>query len=541
MSSAIDPQALASVSRQSAGSVSSSAAVGNRSGVLQRISVYPATAMAVSLSGVMLVFLAFIRLWPTDLWDHLNYGRRILATGELFRSEPLLPLSEGMPMVNIPWLSQVILELLHARIGLSALQFAAGLCGAFTALLLGLRACRRSHSAFAAATAVLVFFVFNREELQIIRPQLAGLVCYSIVLWWVFGNAPHRRRWWIMLPLLFALWSNLHGSFIVGLFAMGTAAAGRLIDSLIRTRSLLHSLRDRSLIRTILLTQLCAAAALLNPWGPAVYTEVLNFSSNPNLASMFEWDALSIRGPRGQDAAAVLALLFFATAVTPRRIRTMEVLLLAVTGYQAAWSARMLNWWIPPAALFVAIHISAALRHRRRRRLRTSASPSLKWTMLSLAALLLCLQLNPLVARLRSGARLTDVQALSPQTPIDTVSFLNELESLPEGPIFIRAEWAGYLMNRGPAGLTTMVNLHVHAISEEVWNSYIALHKGHPGWERRLDDYSINVAILCKNTQGLLIREMKRSADWKILSEDRQAVVLQRKYPLSQLSTPPSP
>ncbi len=541
MSSAIDPQTLASVSHKSAGSEKSSVAVGRQTGAFQRISVYPATATAVCLSGLTLIFLAFIRLWPTDLWDHLNYGRRILATGELFRTEPLLPASEGMPMVNIPWLSQVILELLHTRIGLSALQFAAGLCGALSALLLGLRASRRSHSAAAAAIAMLVFFVFNREELQIIRPQLAGLLCYSIVLWWVFGNAPHRRRWWIILPFVFALWSNLHGSFVVGLFAMATAAAGRLIDSLIRTRSLVRSLRDRSLVRTILLTQLCASAALLNPWGPAVYTEVLNFSSNPNLAFMFEWDALSIRGARGQDAAAVLALLFLATAVTPRRIRAMEVLLLAVTGFQAAWSGRMLNWWIPPAALFIAVHISAALRHRRGRRIRKAATPSLKWTALSLAAVLLSLQLNPLVARLRSGERLTDVEALSPQTPIDTVSFLHELEFPPQGIVFSRAEWAGYLMNRGPEGLMTMVNLHVHAIPEEVWSTYIALHEGQPGWARRLDDYYINMAILCKNTQGLLIREMKQSADWQVLREDRQAVVLQRKYPLSQFSPPPSP
>lgn len=494
---------------------------------------YSSTAAAVFVSSGIFILLAFTRLWPTDLWDHLNYGRLMLETRNLFRTEPLLPLSQGMPMVNIAWLSQISLHLLNDRFGLSALQFITGLCGGLAVLLLSLRASRHSRSVAAALIAAAVFFLANRNELQIIRPQMAAFPLYTLVLWWAFGRSPVTRFWGLMLPAVFALWSNLHGSFAMGLVAMATAPAGRWLDSTLRTRSPFRALCDRTLIRMILLTQLCAAATLLNPWGLAAWSEVLTFSSSPNLQSMFEWDPLSIRGPLGQSAAVVLGLVFVATAITPRRIRAMEFLLLAATAYQAAWAQRMLSWWLAPAALYIAIHFAAAMRHRGgRNRRRRMPRPAFHWTVLSITGFILAALLNPLAGSLRSGQPRSDTESLAAMTPVETVAQLRAMEKLPWGPVFTRAEWAGYLMNRGPAGLRPMVNLHVHAISEEVWNDYIAIHSGNPGWERRLENYNVNLAVLCKNTQGPLIDQMRKSADWEPVWENRLGLIMRRRAPL---------
>ena len=64
-------------------------------------------------------------------------------------------------------------------------------------------------------------------------------------------------------------------------------------------------LRDAALWRWFLLTQLAAAAVLMNPYGLGLYLEVLSFAGNSNLQDLVEWDPLNIRMRQGQTAEPV--------------------------------------------------------------------------------------------------------------------------------------------------------------------------------------------------------------------------------------------
>ena len=161
---------------------------------------------------------------------------------------------------------------------------------------------------------------------------------------------------------MFVLWANIHGSFSMGLLLMVITGIGRFGDVLVVSKSLRLALRDRELHRTILLTQLCAAAVLINPAGFAIYPEVLNVAGNPNIGSMFEWDALTLRSAQGQSAAAVALLAFMAIKLSPRRLHCGEMLAFVATGLLAMWSARMLNWWAPVAGILAGTHLLAAMR-----------------------------------------------------------------------------------------------------------------------------------------------------------------------------------
>ena len=66
------------------------------------------SALFVLLLGILMVTLFGSRpLWPTDLWDHVNYGTWILENRSVAATEPLMPLAEGVPLVNTVWLAQV--------------------------------------------------------------------------------------------------------------------------------------------------------------------------------------------------------------------------------------------------------------------------------------------------------------------------------------------------------------------------------------------------------------------------------------------------
>ena len=126
--------------------------------------------------------------------------------------------------------------------------------------------------------------------------------------------------------------------------------------------------------------------------------------------------------------------------------------------------------------------------------------------------------------------RVPEIQKLvSRETPLAVTAALDAIDPLPTGICLVPAEWAGYVMNRGPKSLEPMVNLHVHVIPEQVWNDYMRLINGPTDWSGLMDEYGINLAIVDKDRQPALLKQMKESADWSEQYQDRQAAVFVRK------------
>ena len=96
----------------------------------------------------------------------------------------------------------------------------------------------------------------------------------------------------------------------------------------------------------------------------------------------------------------------------------------------------------------------------------------------------------------------------------------------------VPADWAGFVMNAGPASIHPMVNLHVHLIPQEVWEDYERLTHGPGDWDAILDQYGINLVIVDKNEQPRLLRKLGESEDWIPRYNDHQAVVFTRKQPI---------
>jgi hypothetical protein len=493
----------------------------------------PVSIIFTVMIGTVFILMANRPLWHTDLWDHLNYGQNILETRTVSETEPLLRLSRGVSMVNIPWLAQVGMASLVNGFGLTAMQFVyAGLIAGSLALV-AWRGVRMSHSTIGGIVAAAIFLKVDLSQLLVVRPQLAGVLFYCVLVAWSFGRRKHCRATWIGLPLMFAAWANLHGSFSMGLLLMGIAAAGRFGDVLVISKSLRVAIVDREFVRTILLTQLCAAAVLLNPSGLAVYPEVLSMAGNPNVGSMFEWDALTLRSAQGQSATAVALLAFIAFKLSPRRIRCGEMLAFVVTGLLAMWSARMLNWWAPVAGLLAGTHLVASMRKSIRwwKEYRPSSASGL-WSVVNLGILWILFALTPFGRQVVHGQIPSAQKLVSRETPVATAAFLDSMESRPAGIAFVPAEWAGYFMSRGPENFEPMVNLHVHVIPEQVWNDYLRLINGPSEWEAIMDSYGINLAVVDKAQQPGLVKRIKDNTEWTARYEDHQSVVFTRNSPI---------
>lgn len=493
----------------------------------------PTCTLMTLVTGLLAVAMTHVPLWHTDLWDHINYGQQVLDHGNISRTEPLLKLAQGMPMVNVPWLAQIGLASLNNSFGLAALQFAFGLTVAGCLGLVAWRTIARSGSTGAGILAVSIFLALNYHQFMIIRPQLVGLLFYCVLVAWLFSARPCRTLTWFAMPFLFVVWANCHGSFAIGLMLMGLAAAGRFCDIWLRSRSLRLAFLDSRADQTILLTQLCAVAALVNPSGMAIYPEVFHVAGNANVDTMFEWSALTLRSQQGQCFAVMLILLLTAMKLSPRRVRLIEVFPLIATGLLTLWSARMINWWAPVCAIVTATHLTAVVRQLRKRPRSTAIRrPTGLWTIVSLGLCWILFALTNFGVQIVHG-RMTEPQKMvSRQTPLQLVEYLNSKTTLPDGIAFVPAEWAGFVMHAGPPSLTPMVNLHVHVIPEEVWNDYLRVLHGPSDWDAILDQYGMNLVIADKLNHAGLVRRLSESEDWTARYQDNLAIVFTRNQPI---------
>jgi hypothetical protein len=481
--------------------------------------------------GTLYVVLSYQPLWHTDLWGHLSYGRLIWETGSLPATEPLMPLSAGMPFVDTSWLSQLIGVGMLAQFGVPGLQFLYAASITACAGLLLWRFYRNTGAAVISLAGVCLFLWVERQQLLIIRPQLGGLFCFCVLLV-LLTSRRWSRAYWVVVPLLFALWANLHGSFAVGLLALGAATVGRGCDLLRRTRRPVALLRDRRFLTALLLTQLAATAVLANPYGLQLYTEVFAFSGNPNLAALVEWEPLSLTMKQGQAAAVAALALIVLYRMSPRRVSAMEVLLLLGFGFAALWISRMLVWWAPVAAMFSVFHASAVWKRIRRRRGAAVISPVKNgtWSIASLGITWICFAYTPFGTAVLHGQPEDAKPSVSQATPVMAVAYLNEHR--PVGQMFNTYEWGDYLLWGGPTGVKVFVASHAHLVPEEIWQDYLHVINLGASWDALLDRYSINTVLLDKRRQVPLIDRLRDHEEWQLDYEDHQATVFTRKQPL---------
>lgn len=473
---------------------------------------------ATIIIGLSLLFLysSYRPIWHTDIWGHLAYGRVIRELGAIPTTEPLLPLSKGIPFVDSPWLFQLIgFEIASSpRLGIAGLQGLFALLLTACAALLAAAAFRQTGNSIFGIAATAGFLVIGWEPLLVLRPQLAGLVCYVFLLTRMMTSPP-RSTDWMIIPLTFALWANIHASFLVGLGLLGSMIIGRACDALFLVSAKPESIpEERSLRQLSGLAFLAAATALFNPYRLDLYREAVQFSANENLKDLLEWQPLFIREPQGVVFAMAVMGLVLIYRLTPRKIATWELLSLCGLGFATLWSVRMIVWWAPLASLLLAVHGHAALNqillHSRNQNLRAA---SVGWTLAAAVVAVICFGCSPLGMAMVSGRQPDAVHALSAGTPRFAAEYLSEHPDC--GQVFNTYEWGDYLLWTGPKDVRLFVNSHAHLIPRDVWVAYMQVIELRSGWEQTLDDYQIRTIVIDRQHRGALIQALSQDDRWK--------------------------
>ena len=292
------------------------------------------------LAATFLAFF-FANEADNDLWGHVLFGRDMLSQCTLPQSDTYSYTAAGAPWVNHEWLAQVAFALAYTVGGGSGLlvlkvALAAVTCAFGFALLR-----RRTTVVWVWGPAgVLLMAVLARGFA--IRPQIFTYAATACTLWLLDGR-PRGRRLWI-LPVLLAVWVNVHGGFIVGLALLGGVAAWATVMRQQGTRRLWVALTA---------AVLCTA---LNPYGLELPVYVWRELSRAH--PITEWQPVAVGDP-SQWAFVALLLLFLLTLPWVQRWRTDAWL--AVVALGAAVLALRHQRHTPLFAVCVAAPLAAHL------------------------------------------------------------------------------------------------------------------------------------------------------------------------------------
>jgi hypothetical protein len=293
--------------------------------LLRKVSSFPVFLGALLLIATLIVASRF--QVDSDTWWHLVVGQRILDVHSWPTAETYSFSARGSEWMAHEWLGEVLLALVARAGGLLALmRLLFGLAGTIVLLIYyyAFLRCRNPKAAFLATMLVLplagVWFS--------VHPQLLGYVFLLITLICLELFRQGRTRVLWLLPFVFLLWVNTHGTFLLGFFALGCYWLSGLID--VRSGSLVAirwTVPER--IQLMGVTLACLLAGCVTPYGTRLLANPVQMiirqqGITPDLTS---WQPLPLNIWHGKLFLAFV-LLFIIAVVTLRPIIKIEELAL---------------------------------------------------------------------------------------------------------------------------------------------------------------------------------------------------------------------
>ena len=208
-------------------------------------------------AALLLLFVFSATLADFDLWGHVRFGGDIVRTGSVTDTDPY-SFTSDRKWVNHEWLSEVAMFTVYSAAGAPGLVSLKLALVALTFLVVAFALTRQAiHPRIRAVLLVITVLSLYGRALAV-RPQLFSFALFAILLMLLIEADRGRRRALVIVPVLMALWPNLHGGWIVGLGVLVVWAAFDAFK---------HRRRPSVGASTAAVVAAAALATLLNPDG----------------------------------------------------------------------------------------------------------------------------------------------------------------------------------------------------------------------------------------------------------------------------------
>lgn len=460
-----------------------------------------------SLALLILLPIAFLlSITPHDYWFYVRIGKDILESGAIPTVDTFSYTYPGRPIFYQPWLSAVLFWGAHSTGGATLTFLLRGICIAFSYAWVWMLM-REAGTGTKLATLLTILLGLSSSMNWSVRPQMFAFplfVSMLSVLWhWQHG----RAKWMWVLPLATLLWANLHGSFVLAFFLMGSA--------------LLVGAGDKKQLAIWL--GLSLLATFLNPRGIFVWQFVSDMLTSPS-DQLFatEWRPPVNAGWQMNIFFAWLLLFVPLASLSLRRISTLEWVWFLGFGWLALSGLRYVIWFMFIMALLSGPLLSELLRPFVRESI-VHSNPRVNY---ALGGILVLLPLLLLPGVRESWWRDSPPAYHEATTPITGTEWLISHPDLP-GPLFSEYTFGSYLTFALPSRPLWIDN-RFNAYPPEHWEKYQEIASAGPDWEELLDEDKVNLLMLSLTSQQSLVRAVEESGRWCEQYRDKMAAIFSR-------------
>jgi hypothetical protein len=298
--------------------------------------------MLASLLAALATLTVRGRFDDPDMWWHLALGKLTWTTRALPTKDLFSYTTGHHAYVPHEWLSQLVIYGSYRFGGYSGLML--WLCFFASAVLItGYLLCWvYSKNAKVAFLGALTIWLFATIGLAI-RPQLIGYLFLILELLILHFGRTRDPRWFFVLPPLFAVWVNAHGSFSLGI---ALAVVAVLVSFLEFRAGLLVSSRWDSRPQRMLAVAIALSvlALLLNPVGvhQLLYPVQTMFHPSIGINEVQEWQPLRFDDVRAFALIGALGCVFLIVIIRRIDLEFHELLLLGIGTWLAVSHRRML-------------------------------------------------------------------------------------------------------------------------------------------------------------------------------------------------------
>ena len=223
------------------------------------------------LFTISLIILGVSAPHDGDLWWQMEYGRRILETGE-FRSDHTIYswTKSSNAMIYCAWIAQVILYFIYDSFGMLGLNIlrVLFLLSPMLFLWILLEKNNKKLRVWHWCVGFLVFYI-SKYAGSMLKPEIFGYFCFTLLvfLYFLAKSEINSRQKVISIYLIAPLvlfWVNAHGTFAMGGVFLFVVLLGELANSLF-SKKIAFSDNQWKAVKVIIPFTLLAL--LINPYG----------------------------------------------------------------------------------------------------------------------------------------------------------------------------------------------------------------------------------------------------------------------------------
>lgn len=438
-----------------------------------------------------------------DVWWHLSTAEWIVQHHALPHTDPFSIYGAGKPWVAYSWLYELLIFQLYQCLGLVGLVvFTVGTVVSIVIALHNL--IRQFGNDFTVGVLLTAIATFSMARVYTPRPWLLTILFFVLELDLLMRTRKTGRiRGLMLLPLIFALWANIHIQFIGGLIVLGVALAELVLA---RRRSEIQSKISVRWFIGIFIS--CILATLANPYGWRVYQVAHELGTeSAEWSRIVELFSLPFRS---LDDWLVLFLTLAAVAVLARSrlFKFFESVLLFFAAYASFRSQRDLWVVVIVATLILAGELKGNDTNRLQLKVWTAPFIALA-TVLGVIVIFRIMHVD--------NARLN--AELANDLPVRGVEVIRQNGW--SGPLFNDFTWGGYLIwsLRMPVsidGRTIVYGDQRLGQSYATWNAL-------PGWDHDPNLEHANLVIGPVNAP--LYQILRLDSHFSLVYEDKLAAI----------------